>query len=78
MQIRLDDRRRADVVARLQSLFESEFDEPLSEFRANQVVDLVLKTLCPAVYNQAVQDVRAHLQQRLDDLDGEVYADVEV
>jgi uncharacterized protein (DUF2164 family) len=31
--------------------------------------------LGPAVYNQAVQDVRAHLQTKLDDLDGEVHAE---
>lgn len=78
MQIRLDEERRADTVARLQTLFDREFDEPLSEFRANAVVALILKTVGPAIYNQAVQDVRAHLQRRLDDLDGEVYADVEV
>jgi uncharacterized protein (DUF2164 family) len=47
----------------------------LSEFRAGEIVDLMLRTLGPAVYNQAVQDVRANLQTRLDDLEGEVYAD---
>jgi uncharacterized protein (DUF2164 family) len=78
MGIKLDEARRADVAARLQALFETEFDEPLSEFRANAVIDLVLKTVAPAIYNQAVQDVRAHPQQRLDDLDGDVYADVEI
>jgi uncharacterized protein (DUF2164 family) len=31
--------------------------------------------LAPDIYNQAVQDVRAHLQAKLDDLDGEVFAD---
>jgi uncharacterized protein (DUF2164 family) len=35
----------------------------------------MLRTLGPAVYNQAVQDVRVNLQTRLDDLEGEVYAD---
>ena len=61
--------------AHLQQLFSKEFDETLSEFRAGEIVDLMLRTLGPAVYNQAVQDVRANLQTRLDDLEGEVYAD---
>jgi uncharacterized protein (DUF2164 family) len=78
MRIDLDDDRRAQVVGRLQSLFRTEFDETLSEFRANEILELFLRTLCPAVYNQAVQDVRAHLQAKLDDLDGEVRADIEV
>ena len=40
-----------------------------------EIVDLMLKAMGPAVYNQAVQDVRAHLQGKLDDLDGEVWVD---
>lgn len=75
MAIKLDAQRRTRVLAQLQLLFSKDFDEKLSDFQANEVVDLMLKTLGPAVYNQAVQDVRAHLQTKLDDLDGEVYLD---
>ena len=71
----LSDHRRARLIGYLQTLFETEFDEPLSEFRAAEILDLMLKHLGPDVYNQAVQDVRAHLQNRLDDLEGEVYLD---
>jgi uncharacterized protein (DUF2164 family) len=56
-------------------LFSKEFDEKLSDFRAEKVVDLMLRTLGPAIYNQGVQDARTHLQSKLDDLEGEVYAD---
>ena len=75
MQIDLSDDRQADFKDRLQSMFRDEFDEVLSEFRAIAILELFVKSLGPAVYNQAVQDVRAHLQSKLDDLDGEVYAD---
>jgi uncharacterized protein (DUF2164 family) len=75
MQIKLSDDRQTDFKLRIQSLFEGAFDEPLSEFRVQEMLDLFLKTLGPAVYNQAVQDVRAHLQTKLDDLDGEVYVE---
>ena len=74
-QITLSEERRERLVGQLQTLFQSEFDEALSAFRAEQVLELMLKTLGPGIYNQAVQDVRAHLQSRLDDLDGEVYVD---
>ena len=74
-QITLSDDRRARLVGQLQTLFAFEFDEKLSEFRAEQILDLMLTTLGPGIYNQAVQDVRAHLQSKLDDLDGEVYVD---
>lgn len=75
MRIDLSDERTAEFTRQLQDLFRDEFDEDLSEFRAIEILDLFVKTLAPAVYNQAVQDVRAHLQAKLDDLDGEVYAD---
>lgn len=73
--ITLTEERRARLIGQLQSLFQTEFDESLSEFRAEQIIDLMLTTFGPGVYNQAVQDVRAHLQSKLDDLDGEVYVD---
>lgn len=74
-QIKLTDERRDRLVGQLQPLFQSEFDETLSDFRAGQILDLMLTTLGPGIYNQAVQDVRAHFQTKLDDLDGEVYVD---
>jgi uncharacterized protein (DUF2164 family) len=74
-QIELSDERREALVAELQSLFSTEFDEALSDFRAGEVLDRMLKTLGATVYNQAVEDVRAHFQTKLDDLDGEVFMD---
>lgn len=69
----LSEERRAQMLRDLQASYASDMDEALSDFRAAQILDLMLKTLGPGIYNQAVQDVRAHLQQKLDDLDGEVY-----
>lgn len=77
MKIELSRERKREVIAHLQNIFQNEFDEPLSEFRANTIFDFFMKSLCPAVYNQAVQDVRAHLQEKLDDLDGEIYINAE-
>ncbi len=78
MTIDLNKDRRADLTGKLQDLYRQEFDENLSEFRAQEIIDFFLSRLAPEVYNQAVADVRAHLQGKLDDLDGEVYVDVSV
>ena len=77
MRIELSAEKEADFKGRLKQLFRDDFDEPLSDFRADEVLGLFLTILAPAVYNQAVQDVRAHLQTKLDDLEGDVYADGE-
>ena len=71
----LSDERRQALAAHLQKLFSEQFDETLSDFRAEEIIALMLKELGPAVYNQAVEDVRAHLQGKLDDLSGEVWVD---
>ena len=74
-EITLTPERREALCREVQKTFSVAFDETLSDFRAGEIVDLMLKTMGPAVYNQAVQDVRAHLQTKLDDLDGEVWVD---
>ena len=74
----LSDERREALRGHLQTLFSREFDEKLSDFRADEIIDLMLRTLGPSVYNQAVADVRAHLQGKLDDLEGEVWVDEEM
>lgn len=73
MTIRIADERRAELVAGLKGFFKHEFDEDISSFRAEQLLNYFLTTLGPGVYNQAVQDARAYMQSRLDDLEGEVY-----
>lgn len=70
----LDDARRAVIRSRLKEHFADEFEEALSDFRADGLIDLFLREAGPAIYNQAVTDVRAHLQDKLDDLDAEVFA----
>lgn len=72
MPLTLSDDRREALISHLQTLFNEEFDEELSAFRAGEIVDLMLTTLAPAVYNQAVADVRAAMEKKLEDLDVEV------
>lgn len=73
MPITIDDERRAQLMAQLRSLYQEEFGEELSAFRAERVLDFFLGALGPQVYNQAVQDARKFMQEKLDDLDAEVY-----
>ncbi|HUH12705.1 MAG TPA: DUF2164 domain-containing protein [Longimicrobiales bacterium] len=73
MAITIDDRRREDLVSRLRGFYRQELDEELSAFRAEQILEFMLGALGSQVYNQAVQDARRFLQEKLDDLEGEVY-----
>lgn len=71
----LSPERRTRLVAELRKLASQDFDIPLSDFQAGELLDRMTALIGPAVYNEAVQDVRLHLQRRLDDLDGEVFVD---
>lgn len=73
--LKLSPERRQRLVDHVRKIFSEDFDESLSEFRAGELVDRMTALIGPGVYNQAVEDVRAHLQGRLDDLGGEVYVD---
>ena len=73
MAVKLDDERREILVSRLRGFFSEEFEEDLSGFRAEKVLDFFLDELGPPVYNQAVKDARGFMLRKLDDLDGEVY-----
>ncbi len=73
--LKLSPERRQRLVEQVQTLFTRDFDETLSAFRAGEIVDAMTALIGPGVYNQAVADVRAHLQARLDDLDGEVFVE---
>jgi uncharacterized protein (DUF2164 family) len=73
MRANLSDERRGILEEAVQQLFREEFERDLSEFHASRLTDFYLNQLGPPVYNQAVQDARAYIQLKLDDLDGEVY-----
>ena len=73
MAIRISGERRDLVLGALETLYHDEFDEELSRYRAERLLDFFVRALGPAVYNQAIQDARGFLQERLDDLDAEFY-----
>lgn len=74
-KLSLSPERRERLVGELRKMAGRDFDIQLSEFQAGELVDRMAALIGPAVYNEAVQDVRLNLQRRLDDLDGEVYVD---
>jgi uncharacterized protein (DUF2164 family) len=73
MKVRLSPDRRAVLLESLVAYYATEFDETLSPFRAESLVDFFVKELGPPVYNQGVRDAAAYMQAKLGDIEGEVY-----
>ena len=73
MRIRLPPERRALLIRSLKEHFTAEFDEPISDFRAEGLLDFFVRELGPPVYNQGVRDASSFMQEKLGDIEGEVY-----
>lgn len=73
MRINLSDERKADLLQLLSEYFQENFDEDLSEFRAENLLNFFIKQLGPPIYNQAISDARAFMFKKLEDLDVEYY-----
>jgi uncharacterized protein (DUF2164 family) len=73
MRIRLSPERRSVLVDAIQRHVAEEFDEELSAFRAEQLLDFFVAELGPPVYNQGVRDAAGYVQAKLGDIEGEVF-----
>ncbi len=73
MRVKLSDERRLDLVRSFQSFCRSEFDDEVSELKAERILEYFVERLGPPVYNQAIRDAHAFLQEKLQDLEGEFY-----
>ena len=70
-RIKLSDERKQRLLEGLVKLYYNEFDEDLSEFQAERVLDYFVRALGPQVYNQAITDARTFMAGKLEDLDVE-------
>ena len=61
------------AIGSLQRYFSENMDEPIGDLAAGVMLSFILKEIGPVVYNQAVADVQARLQERVAELDVEVY-----
>ncbi len=73
MRIALDDERRASTLEAVRRFCRDELDREVSEFQAGLLLDFFIRELGAPVYNQAIQDARKFVQEKLEDLEGDFY-----
>ncbi len=73
MRIRLEEDRREQLRGTLRHFFQQQFDSEISDFQAEQLIDFFVRALGAPVYNQAIRDAQAFVQEKLTDLEGEFY-----
>ncbi len=68
---------KAAILTRLQSYMLDEFDQDIGDLRALKVFEFMVGLIGASAYNQGVADAQAWLAQRLDDMSGNLYEEVD-
>lgn len=65
----------AKAIASLQRYFEENMPEPIGELPAGLLLNFFIEEIGPVIYNHAISEAQTRMQQRVSDLNGELYAD---
>jgi len=75
MNLEISKQARAAGIASIQRYFEENLPEPIGDLPAGLLLNFFLEEIGPVIYNQAVADSQARMQQRVADLSGEIFVD---
>jgi uncharacterized protein (DUF2164 family) len=64
---------RAQAIASIQRYFQENL-EPIDELPAGLLLNFFIEEIGPVIYNRAIADAQSRMQQRVTDLDGELYS----
>lgn len=73
MNLELSAERKETILFLFRAFVEETFDETMSDYRSERILEFFLRVLGPTVYNQAIQDARTFMSEKLEDLDVEYY-----
>ncbi|QGQ98114.1 DUF2164 domain-containing protein [Paenibacillus psychroresistens] len=61
------------LIAKIQDYFEDEVGKTLGDIATENIINFMLQTLGPLVYNEALQDARSVVNERILSLEDELY-----
>ena len=75
MNLELSKPARAAAIASLQRYFEENMPEPIGNLPAGMLLDFFMEEVGPVIYNRAIADAQARMQQSVVYLNGELFGD---
>lgn len=69
MEIKFTDEQKGQLLRKVIAMYMDDFDEEISDFKAEQLLDAILKNIAPAIYNTAIIDMKLFMMNQLEDLD---------
>lgn len=73
MPLPLTPQETAEVSASLKRYFREEFEQELSDLRAQLLLDYIQKEIAPHAYNQGVKDAEQFFRGKLEDLPAQCF-----
>jgi uncharacterized protein (DUF2164 family) len=73
MTITLDAETRARFIASIKRYFAEALDDDIGDLKASLLLEFVLREMGPSIYNRAVADAQARMQDMVLELDGSCY-----
>ncbi len=73
MPIKLPKDAQTYLLGSIKRFFAEHLDEDIGDLKAATVLEFVVREIGPSIYNQAIADAQAYLQDRVADLGGARY-----
>ena len=70
MAITLSQDTQDHLLASIKRYFAEHMDEDIGDLKATLLLEFCLKEIGPSIYNQAIADAQAYMQDKVTDLDG--------
>jgi len=71
--IELPKKLRDQLIASLKQYFAENLDQDIGDLKASLLLDFILKEIGPVIYNSAIADAQARMQEMVAELDGSCY-----
>ena len=69
MKIKLSPQQKILLRQKLIAMFRDDFEEELSDFKADQILDAFIEKLGPGIYNAAIEEMKLYLMNQIEDID---------
>ena len=73
MAIELTKETKERLTDSIKRFFEENMDNEIGDLKASLLLDFCLQEIGPCIYNQAINDAKAYMHDKVTDLDGACY-----
>lgn len=69
MKIKLTPQQKILLRQKTIAMYREDFDEDISDFKADQILDAFIEKLGPGIYNAAIEDMKVFMMNQIEDID---------